>query len=826
MSTVVFDSYRDIEGIFATDDDTESKPFGTNGTPTETRLTLTVLTGAESVPMSSVKAAIRRKLVEEFAGPAYVHPSLFEQCFGECQLDGISLAMESGLHSGARWKGVRSKYVGIGEEKVLAKDLFGIWTRLAEIWVARHPEEVARQNFLLDTQDILLPDDRDSSHFLRPDIFLRGSSSAFPRPLKTAGKPRWTFCAAVGDAKCTRGIPRDNKFGQLGTYAEQIFSAQDNRRFLLAFFYDDTYIKLYIFDRAGVITGSKSDYQKDPWKLCAIPLQLLFKFKDDGLDPSIRFKNGAKVIKTTPPPPQPSCDQIDGSASIPQEAYAVSKTLFHATDFLGSGVIYWLTKKLLPEGANNEAADAHEFSNSNGADHNLWHVLKDAWIVGGCEREREIYQKIRGFRENVTSQVETMPDVTPKGTIPQGVAPLIFTHDVYIGGKLDCISENRPNGILTPPEKDRVHTRAVFLATEDAKLLDHFSNPTELLVALRDAVEGHRRLFSRFILHSNITPAHILIQPNAKEGNRGILLNFDSAMDMDTPMFTLAAPVGCRAFYSCRAGYAAMKGTHYIQTYWDDLESFFHVFYYLTACYPAKGSLTPHIREDSLVRSWFSKNGGKSKKWQVILGIIPPDPVDPSFPSPISKLREGLLRLFKVHASISVSNETVSIPSPRDGYDEFLKLINTAIETLEKEAIGQIGFAPYIPGSAPTYEASDNSIVASTSTCHRSLDQFRDSAASDGLAANIGTHSSHGISSHMDPSGCLVRGYIPMEDSSEDSMNITGPPGPPDGNESNPDQDDQEGRVEKRKLGTISLSASKRSKLTVIEQCNRYTSNK
>ncbi|KAF8587438.1 hypothetical protein K439DRAFT_825824 [Ramaria rubella] len=486
-STAVFKHYRNKQNIIHTDDDTETQYNGISVLSAQTRLTLTTLTGTVSVPMSSIKAAVRQKNIEKSAGPAYVHPSLFEQCFGECQLDSISLAVESGCHSGARWKGLKSEYVGHGEEKVLANDLFRIWEKLVELWVAKHPEESTRRGVLLDTQNISLPDDRDPRHFLRPDIFLHGSGPLFPRPLKEGGTPRWTFCAAVGDTKCTKGIPSDNKFGQLGTYAEQVFSAQENRRFLLAFFCDDMYIKLYLFDRAGVITGSKSDYQKDPWKFCAIPLRLLFKSQDDGLDPSICFENGSTVINTTPPP-QFSCGQVNGSASIPHEQYAVSKTLFHATDVLGSGTIYWLAEKLVPRDPGNE--NAREFSDSNGPGHYLWHILKDAWIVGGCERERNIYQKIRGFKEDVTPQDETIPDVTPKGIIPQGVAPLTFTHDIYIRGKVDSISANRPNGIPTSPENDLVHTRAIFLVTKRAKLLDHFSNPTELLVALRDAVEG------------------------------------------------------------------------------------------------------------------------------------------------------------------------------------------------------------------------------------------------------------------------------------------------------------------------------------------------
>ena len=81
----------------------------------------------------------------------------------------------------------------------------------------------------------------------------------------------------------------------------------------------------------------------------------------------------------------------------------------------------------------------------------------------------------------------TSQDTLPEG---QGIAPLLFTHDVFFDHRLDSVSRNRPAGVNTLPEDDRVHTRAGFRATAGAKLLDQFSSTMELLVAVRDAVQG------------------------------------------------------------------------------------------------------------------------------------------------------------------------------------------------------------------------------------------------------------------------------------------------------------------------------------------------
>jgi hypothetical protein len=110
-------------------------------------------------------------------------------------------------------------------------------------------------------------------------------------------------------------------------------------------------------------------------------------------------------------------------------------------------------------------------------------VGKDAWVVNGCKREQMVYDRIHSS----LTQVSGGKSVFPRG---KGIAPLLFTHNVHFAGRLDSVATNRPRGIKIPPEDNRVHTRAVFRTTAGAKLLDHFSNELELLVAVRDAVQG------------------------------------------------------------------------------------------------------------------------------------------------------------------------------------------------------------------------------------------------------------------------------------------------------------------------------------------------
>ena len=41
---------------------------------------------------------------------------------------------------------------------------------------------------------------------------------------------------------------------------------------------------------------------------------------------------------------------------------------------------------------------------------------------------------------------------------------------------------------------------------------------------------GHRRMYSHGVLHGAVTPYRILIQPDAQEGDRGVLLDFASSV--------------------------------------------------------------------------------------------------------------------------------------------------------------------------------------------------------------------------------------------------------------------------------------------------------
>ena len=46
---------------------------------------------------------------------------------------------------------------------------------------------------------------------------------------------------------------------------------------------------------------------------------------------------------------------------------------------------------------------------------------------------------------------------------------------------------------------------------------------------------AHRRPHSYDVLHRDVTPFRIVIQPDAQESDRGVLLDFEPALEIDSP---------------------------------------------------------------------------------------------------------------------------------------------------------------------------------------------------------------------------------------------------------------------------------------------------
>ncbi|KAJ6780163.1 hypothetical protein PWT90_01979 [Aphanocladium album] len=132
----------------------------------------------------------------------------------------------------------------------------------------------------------------------------------------------------------------------------------------------------------------------------------------------------------------------------------------------------------------------------------------------------------------------------------------------------------------------RNHTCMCFVYTPLGLPLSSFRSTSELLGALRDAIQVHRDLLQKVkILHVDISSSNILIDQNTR---RGMLIDFDSAMDLSR-----RTPTG-KSFVATLNFLAVGLARGDPNTYRHDLESFFYVFLWMVAC--KKGSLPASSR--------------------------------------------------------------------------------------------------------------------------------------------------------------------------------------------------------------------------------------
>jgi len=358
------------------------------------------------------------------------HPSLFEQLFDESLI--LSKAAfdkineESSLWSKGRWVDMP---VNPKKESEVQEGFLKIVKKILPLIPADCHDTATR---ILDTHAKRIQDDHGGS-FLQPDIFAKGNGPLFPVADPTLSAPPWATCLNASEMKVE--ITTKNSYSQLGTYVEQIFATQDNRRYVECFCLDWQKFVFYVFDRAGSCSSAPVDYHRDPWKLMALIRNILMIGERDevdaGLDHSIFHEHGKTYIRT------------------PTAKYVISKTLSRSTDIRGPGTVFWL-------------ANLH-------SDATLARLIKDSWVKKGCQREKEIYRLA--------------------GEMP-GIAKLSFSYNVMIGQTLDCIFENRPElpeGIVVD---NLVHTRSVYYSYPGSKTSERFTNEEELLLAFYDAIKG------------------------------------------------------------------------------------------------------------------------------------------------------------------------------------------------------------------------------------------------------------------------------------------------------------------------------------------------
>ncbi|KAF8588400.1 hypothetical protein K439DRAFT_659199 [Ramaria rubella] len=262
---------------------------------------------------------------------------------------------------------------------------------------------------------------------------------------------------------------------QVASYAQEVFGAQDNRRFCYVLLITEEILRVHMFDHSGVIFHEFA-YHAHPEKFCAVISEIAGpQDKARGFDISLDLLVGARRILMP----------LSGTQ------YLAKTEIFRSYSLIGEGVVTWL--------AHAQSRPGRDV------------IIKDSWeITPGFEQLILQRALARGVLNGIGHIIEftSLPD--------------------------DSIRLNRgyqPLSTLSDPDArfiDRTHCRTVY--DIPGWPIEYFRNPRDILVAFRDAISAHRELYLKAnILHSYITPSSIFFNPKATEGSRGILINFQHA---------------------------------------------------------------------------------------------------------------------------------------------------------------------------------------------------------------------------------------------------------------------------------------------------------
>ncbi|KAF8574717.1 hypothetical protein K439DRAFT_814790 [Ramaria rubella] len=464
---------------------------------------------------------------------------------------------------------------------------------------------------------------------------------------------------------------------RLALHTSGLFRHQTNRRFAYGLLISERTLEVYMFDRAGGVRSETLDYHRNWVVFCAV-IEGISSLQEEslGFDLTITKEKGHTFVKTR---------ESDDPRGL---SYRVVRELYHSEHMVSRGTIVW--------SASLDRQDGDL-------------VIKDTWVSSAFEKGKQ-------------NEAVLLRRARRKG-VKDGIAQLRHYEEVQIGAMADTVVNNRHMALSRSAAFDieKRHVRMVF--STFGVPLDHFESKLELVAAFHDCVIAHRELyFKAGIIHRDISLGNLLINRRGQEGNRGLIIDFDHAMRADVVSRNPPQLVGTLPFMSRNV--LDGEGSH---TYFDDLESFYYVFAYITTGCTGPGS-DPKHRVRTLLGTfadWQSYNvipypegmaNSKNYHFRTAYHLI----VHPWFGPHVAQLVKGLHGFFsrraRAIAAINLANLSDSedpdnenkvkqpypIPDPTTDYEEFIHHIRTALVALQTEE----GLPPPIPHG--TREAHNN----------------------------------------------------------------------------------------------------------------------
>ncbi|KAA8893951.1 hypothetical protein FN846DRAFT_461077 [Sphaerosporella brunnea] len=452
----------------------------------------------------------------------------------------------------------------------------------------------------------------------KTDLVFTTTFGSIQNPIESEAVPSWADVRVVGALKSNPDkSDNDSTIVQVASYACEVFGNQPWRRWVLCFTLCGSQMRIWQFDRGGALGSTIIDIHAE-WKLF---LTAFFSFASMdatsiGLDPTIRCDvDGVEdtfdpTLAAYHPEPESLRPYIWIPVRLPEDPTPGGSTAGYSTG--PDSPVPPSMQAFRPQTWSR--LELHTFSMAQRwaiitstamcSRARLWgtedwtYVVKDQWRVPERGLEGDLISQcccgdpIGLPRCAWHSDMLVLRDGSPAREDIEFLRPSAASTPVTNRRSADDASAFDSHYLLRAgcELRNRVHTR--LLISPAGLSLNWFGTYTNLLTALRDAVEGHcHMVYQHQILHRDVSVNNVILTTAPDAGGNlitgGALIDFDLAIST-TRTASSGATQRIGTFDFMAHEILASQSTPHTPLH--DLESFFYVLLWLIIYYDRSGS--------------------------------------------------------------------------------------------------------------------------------------------------------------------------------------------------------------------------------------------
>ncbi|KAI5861527.1 hypothetical protein GGS23DRAFT_575496 [Durotheca rogersii] len=405
----------------------------------------------------------------------------------------------------------------------------------------------------------------------------------------------WSHILVPGKLETNAGEDGVTTWLDLARCVREIFKSQDTRRFVLGFTLCGSIMRVWNFDRAGVIGSAKFDINQDGLLFVSVILAFLSMNRESlGFDPTI-ISSGVKRYMEVDQGGQKKRLILDHMMSRSSSRIVSRGTTCWKAHLEGESQVVVVKESWQPMERNE--GELLRLATEKGVANVARHFHNWTVQVGGLpdnvqDNVRKGLDVRKGKRvirpPNPPSNTQTCP--TPAFQVFPSTQTRLACAKRSSGqtGGFNLLGKRRRSESLTGPggmvTMNRVHQRIIM--QDYGKPIYLAESLTVLLESMAQCVGGHKALYEAGILHRDISLNNIMINNDRSDPSRlGFLIDLDLATKvLRDEISGMASRTGTRAFMSIRVLWGEPH------SFMDDLESFFWVLYWICVHHANAGS--------------------------------------------------------------------------------------------------------------------------------------------------------------------------------------------------------------------------------------------